>query len=563
MPKSIKIVFNPVIAALVEPDRDAKLLVNDLLSYKIETGIKGMGLAHGSMFDMTKCRFPTGFVRLVTKKLEANGYRVMVVGKPAPDPAGPLTPVVDSNAPDPRYSYQEETMNRLVVMKRMIAQIATGGGKSRTFKLCAERINLPTLFLTTRKSLMYQMAEGYATVKSGRPIGFIGDGKWQPEPNGVNFAIVDTLVSRLEVCSFESELDKAVTKHVENLEKEVQAALKKAKLPTNPSTLRHADKATLTKIANVRSRVELLNKFDEAGIKSKINRKVAKQQAIREETIEFLKNIGFLCLEEAHEVSGSGFFDLCNACSNAHYRLALTATPFMKDSEEANLRLMAVTGTIGIKVSEKDLIDRGILATPYFKILPSKTPNGVIRGSAWQAAYERGIVKNVGRNMQIVTEISNARRYGLTAMVLVQRTAHGDILKKLLEGVGLKVDFIYGADEQTERQAALNRLGAGKIDVLIGTTILDVGVDVPSVGLIVLAGGGKAEVAQRQRIGRGLRAKKNGPNVCYIVDFEDAWNNHTGSHSRERRRIIESTPGFAENIVPRFDFEGHGLSRVA
>lgn len=563
MSKIIKIVFNPVIAALVEPDRDAKLLVNDLLSYKIETGPKGMGVAHGSMFDMIKCRFPTGFVRLVTKKLEAAGYRVMVVGKPAPEPAGPENPVVDEFPDDPRYDYQPETMRRLVSLKRMIAQIATGGGKSKTFKLCSERINLPTLFVTTRKSLMYQMADGYKTVKSGRPIGIIGDGCWNPQPNGVNFAIVDTLVSRLEVCTFEGEMDKAVSKHVEYLENQVQLALKKAKLPTTPGALRHADKATLELVKNIRSRVELANKFDEKAVADKIKRKVEKQQAAREETLEFLKCIGFLCLEEAHEVSGNGFFELCNSMPNAHYRLALTATPFMKDSEEANMRLMAATGTIGIKVSEKDLIDRGILAKPFFKIIPSKKPENVIRGTAWQAAYERGIMNNVGRNMQIVAEIAEARRYGLTAIILVQRTKHGEVLNKLLETVGVKVEFIQGENDQTARQAALNRLGRSEIDVLIGTSILDVGVDVPSVGMVILAGGGKAEVAQRQRIGRGLRAKKLGPNVCYIVDFDDLWNNHTAGHSRERRRIIESTPGFAENIVHYFDFSGHGLKKVA
>ena len=563
MSKIIKIVFNPVIAALVEPDRDAKLLVNDLLSYKIETGPKGMGVAHGSMFDMIKCRFPTGFVRLVTKKLESAGYRVLVVGKPAPDPVGPENPVVDEFPADPRYDYQPETMRRLVSLKRMIAQIATGGGKSKTFKLCSERINLPTLFVTTRKSLMYQMAEGYKTVKSGRPIGIIGDGCWNPQPNGVNFAIVDTLVSRLEVCTFEGEMDKAVSKHVEYLENQVQLALKKAKLPTTPGALRHADKSTLELVKNIRSRVELANKFDEKAVADKIKRKVEKQQAAREETLEFLKCIGFLCLEEAHEVSGNGFFELCNSMPNAHYRLALTATPFMKDSEEANMRLMAVTGTIGIKVSEKDLIDRGILAKPFFKIVPSKKPENVIRGTAWQAAYERGIMNNVGRNMQIVAEIAEARRYGLTAIILVQRTKHGEVLNKLLETVGVKVEFIQGENDQTARQAALNRLGRSEIDVLIGTSILDVGVDVPSVGMVILAGGGKAEVAQRQRIGRGLRAKKLGPNVCYIVDFDDLWNNHTAGHSRERRRIIESTPGFAENIVHYFDFSGHGLLKVA
>ena len=563
MPKLIKIVFNPVIAAIVEPDRDAKILVNDLLSYKIETGAKGMGVAFGSMFDMTKARFPTGFVRLVTKKLEAAGYKIQVVGKPAPEPLGPEKPTVDPFAYDPRYSYQDDTMNRLVVMKRMIAQIATGGGKSRTFKLCCERINLPTLFLTTRKSLMYQMAKGYKTVKSPRPIGFIGDGHWKPEPTGINFAIVDTLVSRLEVTSFDSELDKAVTKHVTKLEEACQAALKKHKLPVNPGTMRHADKETMEKIKNVRSKVEMAMPFDEAGARKKIIAKVEKQRAAREETLAFLQSVGFLCLEEAHEVSGQGFFDLCNSMPNAHYRLALTATPFMKDSEEANLRLMAVTGTIGIKVSEKDLIDKGILAKPYFNIAPSKKPTGVVRGTPWQAAYERGIVNNPGRNMQIVKAVSDGRKYGLTSIVLVQRTKHGDILKEILNTMGVKTDFIFGEDDQTARQAALDRLGNGEIDCLIGTTILDVGVDVPSVGQVILAGGGKAEVAQRQRIGRGLRAKKSGPNVCYVYDFEDSWNNHTFGHSRERRRIIESTPGFAENIVPQFDYAEHGFVKIS
>lgn len=563
MAKSIKIVFNPVRAAMVEPDRDARLLVNELLSYKIDTGPKGMGVAHGSMFDMTKNRFPAGFVRLVSKKLEQAGYRVVVVGKPAPEPKGYENPVVDGNPPDPRYDYQDETMRRLVQLKRMVAQIATGGGKSRVFKLCTERLKLPTLFLTTRKSLMYQMATGYETTQSGRPVGMIGDGHWDPKPAGVNFAIVDTLVSRLEKISFESELDKVLTKHAEKVETAVIDALKKAKLPTATTTLRHADPATLARVESVRSRVEMAMRVDEKALVDKIRRKVAKQDKMREETLAFLEGIQFLCLEEAHEVSGQGFFDLCNSMTNAHYRLSLTATPNMKDSEEANMRLLAVTGPIGIKVSEKLLIDRGILATPYFQIIESKPPLDVYRGTTWATAYERGISSNVGRNMQIVTMVTEARRYGLTAMILVQRTKHGDTLKKLLNGLGVKTDFIRGDDVQADRQAALNKLGAGEIDVLIGTTILDVGVDVPSVGLIVLAGGGKAEVAQRQRIGRGLRAKQTGPNVCFVVDFDDNWNNHTSSHSRERRRIIESTPGFGERIVSSFDFEGLGLKRAS
>ena len=73
--------------------------------------------------------------------------------------------------------------------------------------------------------------------------------------------------------------------------------------------------------------------------------------------------------------------------------------------------------------------------------------------------------------------------------------------------------------------------------------------DVPAVGMVILAGGGKAEVALRQRIGRGLRAKKTGPNVAFIVDFSDTFNKKLKEHALERRRVVESTKGFGENIL--------------
>lgn len=141
-------------------------------------------------------------------------------------------------------------------------------------------------------------------------------------------------------------------------------------------------------------------------------------------------------------------------------------------------------------------------------------------------------------------------RFGLTSMILVQRVNHGTIIKDYLTKLGIKVQFIKGSDDQEARKRALKRLGDGEISVLIGTNILDVGVDVPSVGFIALAGGGKAEVANRQRIGRGLRAKKKGPNICFVMDFMDEHNSHLQKHAIQRRAIITQTEGFAENLIP-------------
>ena len=69
----------------------------------------------------------------------------------------------------------------------------------------------------------------------------------------------------------------------------------------------------------------------------------------------------------------------------------------------------------------------------------------------------------------------------------------------------------------------------------------------------------------RQRVGRGLRAKKSGPNVAFIVDFEDIYNDHLKVHFQQRHAIIAGTPGFAENIIPtgtEFNFAGLGFTPI-
>ena len=300
--------------------------------------------------------------------------------------------------------------------------------------------------------------------------------------------------------------------------------------------------------------------------KAKITAKVEKHERLRLATIDILAKFELVIVEEAHEVSSDSFYIVMAACRNAHYRMALTGTPFMKDDEEANMRLLASCGPVAIKITEKMLIDRGILARPFFKYinLPEvHKPKALYRSTPWQKAYEVGIVSNEYRNKAICAEILRARSYGLNSMVLVQHKAHGELLKGMLQRAGLNVEFIYGEDNQSARSAALAALGNGGIDVLIGSTILDVGVDVPSVGMIVLAGGGKAEVATRQRIGRGLREKKGGgPNVAFIVDAADDHNNHIKGHYLQRRGIVKSTPGFAENVVEDFDFKALGFERT-
>ena len=228
---------------------------------------------------------------------------------------------------------------------------------------------------------------------------------------------------------------------------------------------------------------------------------------------------------------------------------------------------MAACGPVAIKISEEMLIERGILAKPYFKFLKlekDKMPPKLHRSTIWQKAYALGVVENQYRNKLLCAEALRAKKYGLNTLILVQYKAHGHLLREMLIKAGVTADFIDGDSSQAERSEKLGSLGSGKLDVLIGSTILDVGVDVPSIGMIILAGAGKAEVALRQRIGRGLREKKGSlPNVAFIVDVYDEHNNYLKDHSGERQMVIKTTAGFGENIVEDFDFPSYGLAKRA
>lgn len=527
MTTTLTIIHNAVTAKIIDAPKDVKLVVQELLSYKIDGFVHTTAFKEGrwngrsSFFEWPEAKFPRGFLTIVHAKLIGLGYRVNVVKKPLPTPLGPEKPVVDSFPEDPRYDYQRHVVDKLLYHGQIIAQVSTGGGKSRIAKLCFARINRPTLFLTTRGILMHQMANAMRELVGPHRVGLIGDGNWR-YVDGFNAGMVQTFA----------------------------AALKEPD-PTEPADVQRAKYAEIAQVHKLLERFELV------------------------------------ILEEAHESSGNSYYEILRLCANAHYRLALTATPFMKDSEEANMRLMASSGPVAIKVTEKMLIERGILAKPYFKIIrledaspeclvEKRDPKGrrtgemqvqkLLKSTPWPKCYEMAIAGGIKRNGIIVYEAKRAASLGLPVMILVQHQLHGERLQKMLTEAGVRCNFIFGKHEQEERQAALAALKTGRLDVVIGSTILDVGVDVPSLGMVIIASAGKAEVAMRQRIGRGLRAKKEGANVCYIIDFDDWQNNHLKDHSKQRRAILDQTEGFAEGVLKPgqdFDFAGHGFLKAA
>ena len=266
-----------------------------------------------------------------------------------------------------------------------------------------------------------------------------------------------------------------------------------------------------------------------------------------------LKSVDLLILDECHNGDATSFEQTFAACTNAFYRFGLTATPLMK-GVESDIKLMCITGDVIYRITLKDLIDRGLLAQPYIKLVKITTPNLFKdpkgRTINYQSAYKYGVTENDRRNELVVQETLELAAAGETVLILISKINHGKRLQAMFKPyTHLKTRFIHGSKSDEERDSALKELEAGKYNVLISSTITDEGVDIPNISAVVLAGGMKSTIKQYQRIGRAMRPKK-GLNRCLVIDFVDLTNKHLAKHSMSRLEVFKSEPGFI--IVPDF-----------
>ena len=105
---------------------------------------------------------------------------------------------------------------------------------------------------------------------------------------------------------------------------------------------------------------------------------------------------------------------------------------------------------------------------------------------------------------------------------------------------GLRLAELHGRLPPAEKDDVMRRFAAGDIDVLVATTVIEVGVDVPNATMMVIMDAERFGMSQlhqlRGRVGRG-----SAPGVCLLVT--EAGENNSG---RARLNAVAATAdGFA------------------
>ena len=114
----------------------------------------------------------------------------------------------------------------------------------------------------------------------------------------------------------------------------------------------------------------------------------------------------------------------------------------------------------------------------------------------------------------------------------------------------LRVGLIHGRLKPADKAQTMAAFLAGRIDLLVGTTVIEVGVDVPNASLMVIEHAERFGLAQlhqlRGRVGRGAAQS-----VCVLL-----YQNPLGEGARKRLRVIfENADGF---VIAHEDLKQRG-----
>ncbi|HEY4440491.1 MAG TPA: ATP-dependent DNA helicase RecG [Candidatus Elarobacter sp.] len=234
--------------------------------------------------------------------------------------------------------------------------------------------------------------------------------------------------------------------------------------------------------------------------------------ALLTESVAF-RDLGLVIIDEQHRFGVAQRARL-RAKSGTPHTLSMTATPIP--------RTLAQTRFADMDESKLD------------ELPPGRTPirTFVLRDGYKEDAY-RFVRANVARGRQVyvvapaIEDSESALTSALAEAERLRETVFPD----------LRVDVLHGKMAAREKDAVMGSFSRGETDVLVATTVVEVGVDVPNASVMIVLDANRYGLAQlhqlRGRVGRGVAES-----FCILISPDDV-------EQVERLDVLErTTDGF-------------------
>ena len=240
--------------------------------------------------------------------------------------------------------------------------------------------------------------------------------------------------------------------------------------------------------------------------------------------VEF-RNLGFAVTDEQHRFGVRQRSALAGKADHPHL-LVMSATPIPR-----TLALL-MFGDLDISILDE--------------LPPGRTPVKTYAITGKKRADMYGFLKAqlaAGRQAYIVCPVIDESETDMQSVT----SYYEETARPLLEGY--RVGLMHGRLKAAEKNAVMQQFKDGELDVLVSTTVIEVGVDVPNANLIVIENAeryGLSALHQlRGRVGRG-----KGEAYCILIS------DHTGEAVKKRLSFLcHTTDGFA---IAKFDLETRG-----
>ena len=211
--------------------------------------------------------------------------------------------------------------------------------------------------------------------------------------------------------------------------------------------------------------------------------------ALMEEGVAF-RALGLVIIDEQHRFGVHQRLTLRDKGAregNVPHQLVLTATPIP--------RTLAMTAYADLDVSVIDELPPG--RTPVQTVAISDTRRGEVVERIRAACGE-------GRQAYwVCTLIEESEQLEAQAA----EVAHAELVTALPD---LRIGIVHGRMKPADKQRAMQAFKAGEIKLLVATTVIEVGVDVPNASLMIIENAERLGLAQlhqlRGRVGRGSAA---------------------------------------------------------
>lgn len=231
--------------------------------------------------------------------------------------------------------------------------------------------------------------------------------------------------------------------------------------------------------------------------------------ALLGESVEF-QELALVIVDEQHRFGVEQRDALKAKASITPHLLVMTATPIPRTVA------MTVFGDLDVSTLKELPLGRQVITTHLVPV--EEKPHFLER--TWQRVREE---VEQGHQVYIVAprisaEISEDAEFEFLEGEAISLTAVEELGPELQSGAlaGLRIAPLHGRQSADVKDETMKAFAAGEIDVLVSTTVIEVGVDVPNATLMVIMDADRFGVSQlhqlRGRVGRGTS-----PGLCLLV----------------------------------------------